>query len=124
MARLVGTSRDAEEYARATVQARRRREETAANVAEQIRALIIEGDQMASRSVVAERIRQIVAAERKVDEARGRQAQAAENGMPVQCHRDAETESREVLRGAVMRLAVAAGAWVAALDAEIVPTAR
>lgn len=102
---MAATSRDPEEWARATKAARVQREAAAGEVADRIRKqvfeLIVEGDLMGGRALVATRVRQIAEAERREDE--------------------------EALRAAVMELAVAAGMWVAALDfvppSELTPAA-
>lgn len=114
MARLSATSREPEEWANATLGARK----TRADVADQVRELIVEGDRMGGRTEVATRISRLVDAERVIAEARGRQQQARENGLPMAEHYEAEKEGRASLRAAVMNLAVAAGSWVAALDHE------
>lgn len=85
-------------------------------VGEQMRELLVEGDRMGSRSEVAEKIEQLVFVGRRVAEARGRQLQARELGMPVSVHVEAEREALELLRASAMAVGVACGAWVAALD--------
>lgn len=94
MGRRKATSRDPEEWARATEEARRTREEAAAEVAgviaSQVEELIVSGDVMAGRAVLAQRISQLAVAERR--------------GDPV------------VIRAALMEVAVAAGGWVASID--------
>jgi VIT1/CCC1 family predicted Fe2+/Mn2+ transporter len=112
MAKLSATSREPEEYAKATLSARGTREQ----VAEQLRELVIEGDRMGGRAELAMRISSLVEAERQIAEAKGRQQQAAEHGLPQHEHALAEREGRETLRAAVMSIAVAAGSWAAALD--------
>lgn len=114
MAKLSATSREPEEYAKATLSARDTREK----VADQLRELVIEGDRMGGRAEVALRVQGLVEAERKIAEAKGRQQQAAENGLAQQEHVEAEREGRSALRAAVMNLAVAAGSWASALDYE------
>jgi len=114
VSRLSATSREPEEYATATQGARATRE----GVADQVRELIVEGDRMGGRAEVAQRIMRVVEAEQRIAEAKGRQQQAAEEGMPQHKHQIAEREGRSALRAAAMNLAVAAGAWVAALDHE------
>lgn len=88
------TTRDTEAYARATAAARRSREiaarEVAAAIGAQVEELIIEGDLMGGRAMVAMSLRSISEAEQRGD--------------------------RSVLRAAVMSGAVAHGAWIAALD--------
>lgn len=111
-ARLAATSREPEEWATATESAR----ETRARVADQLRELVIEGDQMGARAQLVERIRGCAEAERRIAEAQGRQQQAAEEGLPQHEHRMAEREGRETLRAALMNLAVTAASWVAAID--------
>lgn len=120
VSRLSATSREPEEWASATVGARRTRE----SVAEQVRALIIEGDRMGGRAEVAARIQRLVEAERLIAEAKGRQEQAAQEGLPAHEHAEAEREGRSALRAAVMSLSVAAGSWVAAIDHEQVASHR
>lgn len=88
------TSRDPEGYARATEAARETRRAAAAEVgaliARQVEELIVAGDIMGGRALVARRIRELLRAEQRGD--------------------------RDALRAAVMELTVAGGAWVAALD--------
>lgn len=120
MAKLSATSREPEEWAKATGSARATRVE----VADQVRELIVEGDRMGGRTEVAQRIMRVVEAEQRIAEAKGRQQQAAEEGMPKHAHAEAEREGRSALRAAAMNLAVAAGAWVAALDHEQVSPSR
>lgn len=90
------SSRDPQAWVRATSAARGTREgaarEVAGQIAEQVAALIVEGDIMGGRALLSTRVQQLVAAERR--------------GDPV------------VVRAAVIEVAVAAGAWVAALDFE------
>lgn len=94
MARPKATSRDPEEYARKTEAARRHRQQTATEVAEniarQIAENIMDGDVMGGRSVLVRRIRAVAAAE--------------------------QTGDKDVLRAALMDGAVAFGQWIAALD--------
>lgn len=94
MARPRATSRDPEEFARATEAARLTREaaasEVAALIAEQVAALIVEGDIMGGPSLVATRLRAVATARAREDSA--------------------------ALRAAWIDLAAAAGACVAALD--------
>lgn len=91
---MSATSRDPEEYARATKAARVQREKAAGEIADRIREqvfeLIVHGDLMGGRALVATRLRQVAEAERRGDKA--------------------------ALRAAVIELGVAAGAWLAALD--------
>jgi hypothetical protein len=88
------TSRDREEYARATEAARETRERVAGEVADkiagQVRELLIEGDIMGGRALVAMRLRQVTVAEARADEV--------------------------ALRAAWMDVCVAAAGCVAALD--------
>lgn len=88
------TSRDREEYARATEAARETRErvagEVAGTIAEQIRELLIEGDIMGGRALVATRLRQVATAERRGDDV--------------------------ALRAALIDGSVAFASWVASLD--------
>lgn len=114
MSRLVSTSREPEEFAAATEDARR----TRARVADQFRELIVEADRMGGRGEVALRVQRLVEAERRILEAKGRAEQAREMGNAVEVHREAEREGRGALRSAVMDLGVACAAWVAALDHE------
>jgi hypothetical protein len=92
--KMSATSRDPEDFANATRVARKMREEVAREVAqciaEQVEELIVAGDIMGGRALVAKRVQQVLDAERRGD--------------------------REVLRAACMEGAVAFGAWVAALD--------
>lgn len=88
------TSRDPEEWARATEKARAIRELAAGEVAlvigEQVAELVVAGDIMGGRAMVADRIRKVAAAEQRGE--------------------------RDVLRAAWMELAVAAAACVASID--------
>jgi hypothetical protein len=112
MSKLAATTREPEEWATATEEARALRE----GVADQVRALIVEGDRMGGREEMVLRIQRVLEAEQRIAEAQGRQQQARENGMALQRHVEAEAEGRSALRAAVMGLSCAAGAWVAALD--------
>lgn len=102
---LSATSRDPEEWARATQAARDQRRASAGEVADRIREqvfeLIVDGDMMGGRALVATRLRQVAEAERRGD--------------------------KVALRAAVMELTIAGGAWVAAIDyvppSEVVPAA-
>lgn len=106
MARMGATSRDPEEWSRATVAARATREcaarQVAAAIAEQVEAVIVEGDIMGGRALAATRVRQVAAAERRDDAV--------------------------ALRAAVVDAAAAFGQWAAALDyrppSDIVSSAR
>lgn len=88
------TGRDREEYARATAEARAVREavavEIAARISTQVYELIVEGDIMGGRALVATRLQQLMRAEQSGDKA--------------------------TLRAAVIEGAVAHAAWAAALD--------
>lgn len=92
--RRKATSRDPEEYARATEAARQTREEVAHEVAgviaEQVEALIVEGDIMGGRALLASRLKALAVAERRGDST--------------------------VVRAALMDVAVASGVWVASID--------
>lgn len=112
--KLSATSREPEEFARATLSARGTREA----VGNQLRELVIEGDRMGGRAELARRIQYLIEAERRIEQARGRQQQAAEEGLPQNAHAQAEREARSTQRAAVMSIAVAAGSWVAAMDFE------
>jgi hypothetical protein len=91
---MSATSRDPEEWARATAAARGQRELTAVEVAEvistQVGELIVQGDAMGGRSRLAIALQAVAVAERR--------------------------EDQDTLRAALMDVAVAAGTWVAALD--------
>lgn len=94
MARMASTSRDLEEWAKATEAARRTRqavaEEVARTIGTQAAELLIEGDVMGGRSRLAGALKDIAVAERR--------------GDPV------------ALRAALMGGVEALGSWVAALD--------
>jgi hypothetical protein len=96
MGRPKATSRDPEEFARATEEARRTRAEVAREVsgviAEQVAAQLVAADIMGGRAEVAVRLRDVAAAERRGD--------------------------RSVERAAWLELAVAAARCVAAIDFE------
>lgn len=102
---MSATSRDPEDWAKATKKAREQREKAAGEVADRIREqvyeLIVHGDLMGGRALVATRLRQIAEAERRGD--------------------------KDALRAAVIELGVASGAWLAALDyvppSELTPAA-
>lgn len=87
--RMVSTSRDREEWAQNTASARAAR----ANVAEQVRGLIVAGDIMGGRTRVAMALRAVALAEQQQDE--------------------------DALRAAWMDVAAAAGGAAAALDLRI-----
>lgn len=96
-AALKSTSRDVEEYARATALAREVRTRVGAevfaavvNVAEQVEELVQVGDVMAGESVLASRLREL--------------AMAKSEGDVI------------VVRAAVMGMTTAGAAWVAAID--------
>lgn len=110
--RLAATSREPEEWAAATEDARVTRE----RVARQFHDLIVEGDRMSGRGEVVLRIQRLVEAERRIGEAKARQEQAREFGAAVEGHREMEREERRTLRAAVMDLGVACAAWTAAMD--------
>lgn len=92
--RMSATSRDPEEWARATEEARRVRDavarEVAAVIAVQVEELLIAGDSMGGRGRVAVALEHLVTAERREDSG--------------------------ALRAATIELAVAGAAWTAALD--------
>ena len=111
---------DNEEFSAATTLAR----EVRANVAEQLRELVIESDRMAGHGDVVKRIELLISAERRIAEARGRQMQAREQGMPVAVHVQAEREADELLRESLMQLGVACAGWVAQMDYRIEQTKR
>jgi hypothetical protein len=94
--RMAATSRDPEEWAKATGEARLSRREAARElallVAGQVEELIIEGDVMGGRALVGRRLAVVLEAERRGDAA--------------------------ALRAAVMDLGAACGSWAAALDFE------
>jgi hypothetical protein len=94
VARPKATSRDPEEWARATEAARGTREaaaaEVAAHIADAVYDLIVAGDIMGGRALFAQRLAAIAVAERRQD--------------------------RLALRAAVMDGAAGLGAWAAALD--------
>jgi hypothetical protein len=94
VARPAATSRDPDEWSRATAAAREVRRhaarEVAGVIAAQVEELVVAGDIMGGRALFARRVREIAEAERRGDV--------------------------EALRAAVMDGAVALGAWVAALD--------
>lgn len=85
-------------------------------VANQLRELVLEGDQTGSGEGVQQRIELVVAVSRDIRQARARQEQAAEHGLPLAPAVRDEQEGREALRSQVMMLSVAAAEWVAAMD--------
>lgn len=110
--RLSATSREPEEFARATEVARETREQVAAQVA----ALIIEGDQMGGRSAFGYRVRQVLEAEARIQTAERALVQARLSGQPEAPSVRAIAEGKEVRRSAVMDVCVSAAQWVAAID--------
>lgn len=84
-----GTTRDIDEWARATAEARERRE----TVAGQVSGLIVSLDLQGSSSLSAQRVRAVVVADRGGD--------------------------KLLLRAAVMEAAAAFGAWAAELDVQL-----
>lgn len=88
------TSRDPDEWAKATSKARTAREkaarEIAQNVAQQVYEQIVEGDTMGGRGLLAQRIKALAAAEQRGD--------------------------TRVTRAALMEICTATGSWIAALD--------
>lgn len=105
---------DSEEYTRSQTVAREIRE----NVADQLHDLVIERDDFGSYDELAEKVRAVAGVGQRIREAKGRQKQAAELGLPLQPGVDAEREALEALRAAVMNLGAACGAWVTHLDFE------
>lgn len=105
---------DTEGYTRASALAR----EVRANVAEQVAALVLEGDQAGSGEMLRMRVEQVVQVRGDIHRARGRQAQNEALGLPLAPAVRDEREAIEALRSAVMMVSVAAAAWVAAMDFE------
>lgn len=103
---------ETEAYVRASALAR----EVRVRIASQIAELIREGDQMGSGEKVQMRLEGVVAQRRRILEARGRQRQHYELGLPVAGAVTDELEAREGLRSAVMLLGVSAAEWVADMD--------
>lgn len=114
MAKLAATSREPEEWQRATAAARETRDVVAGQVAE----LIVAGDQMGSAATVNVRLEAVREAARRQTMARTVLAKAREMSLPVGPAAEAVEEARMVLRAAVMELTVAGAAWVAAMDHE------
>jgi hypothetical protein len=85
-------------------------------VAGDLRELVAEADRMGSLSEVGARIERVNYARRMIREAKGRQLQAREMGNPTWEHVKAAQEWCELLREAVMQLAVSCATWAAAMD--------
>lgn len=112
--KLSATSREPEEFARATARARETRE----TVAGQIAALVVEADAMGGRGATAIRIQQVIEAERRMKQAAQQAAKAREMGLPTGPAVEAGHEARAALRAAVMDLTVEGAKWVCSLDHE------
>lgn len=110
--RLAATSREPEEWARATEAAR----EVRAAVAGQVAELIVSGDKMGSRGELTLRLEKLLIAESRLETARRARIHARQSGVSEAPARRAVEEGRETIRAAVMDIAVVAAQWVAALD--------
>lgn len=115
--RLAATSREPEEWARATEAAR----DVRAVVAQQVAELILSGDKMGGRGGLTMRVRKILEAEGRIAAAKAGRQSARLSGLSEAPAMRAIEEGRDALRAAVMEVAVEAGQWVAALDFEGVP---
>lgn len=112
--RLAATSREPEDWAKATEAAR----EVRATVAAQLAELIISGDLMGGRGALTLRLQRLLEAESRVGTAQRARVHARQAGLPEAPAVRAEQEGREAIRAAVMEVAVCAGQWVAAIDFE------
>lgn len=110
--RLAATSREPEEWARATEAARGVRAAVAAQLAE----LIISGDLMGGRGALTLRLERLLEAERRIATAERGRMQARQSGMSEVAAVRAIEEGHHAMRAAVMEIAVCAGQWVAAID--------
>jgi hypothetical protein len=88
-------------------------------VADQLHDLVVERERVGSDAEVVRAIRHVSATAGHVQEARGRQKQAVEMGLPVTPAVAQEREARDTLRHAVMSLGEACGAWVVQMDFEV-----
>lgn len=105
---------DTEEYLHAAAVAQDVRE----RVADQLHDLVIEAGALGSDGELARAVNRIGQAKRQLNEARGRQQQAREMGLPVAPHVTAEREALTLLRQSVMSCGAACGLWCAAMDFE------
>jgi hypothetical protein len=112
--RLAATSREPEEWAKATESARAVR----AVVAEQLAELVVAGDKMGSRGGLTLRLEKMLEAERRVDTAERARVHARQTGVSDAPAVRAINEGRAAIRAAVMEIAVEAAQWVAAIDFE------
>lgn len=105
---------ETEEYQRAAAMAQEVRE----RVADQLHDLVIESGSLGSKGELAQAVERIGGALRQVNEARGRQQQARELGLPLGPHVTAEREALTLLRQSVMSCGAACGLWSAQMDLE------
>lgn len=112
--RLAATSREPEEWARATEAAR----EVRAAIAGQVAELIVSGDKMGSRGELTMRLEKLLIAENRLQTAQRARVHARQSGVSEEPARRAVAEGHETIRAAVMDIAVVAAQWVAALDFE------
>jgi hypothetical protein len=105
---------DSEEFGRLQAAAREIRE----TVADQLHDLVIERDSFANDDEVTAGVRQIGEIAKLLREARGRQAQAREMGLPVSGAVSQEQDALRMLRSAVVSLGASCGAFAARLDFE------
>lgn len=85
-------------------------------VADQLHDLVIERDSFGSGEELTAGVRRMGEIARQVAEARGRQAQAREMGLPVSGAVTQERDALRMMRSAVVSLGASCGAYAAALD--------
>jgi hypothetical protein len=88
-------------------------------VADQLHDLVVERETLGSDTELVRAVRHMSATAQHVIEARGRQKQAVEMGLPVTPAVAAEREALDALRQAVMSLGEACGAYVVKMDFEV-----
>lgn len=110
----MSTATDGEPYAEAQVLLRQIRE----RVADDVHDLIVERQEVGSQGEMVEQVRQVGRVAQRIVQARGRQMQAREMGLPLAAAVRDEREGMEVLRSTVMTLAGVCAAWVIEMDFE------
>lgn len=92
--------------------------ETRERVADQLHDLVLERSGVGSPGEFTAAVQHVGHVGRRLTEARGRQQQARELGLPLAPAVREEAEALELLRAAVARAGEAAGSWVVAMDLE------
>jgi hypothetical protein len=87
-------------------------------VGDQLHDLVIEREQLGSQTELVRSIQHVGAVSKQVAQARGRQKQAQDMGLPVTPAVEEEREALSGLRQAVMSLGASCGAWVVQMDFE------